>query len=170
MKKRVFIAISILLGISLYILATVPLPLPFEEKRLIVLSHAIPFLDPNPHAQIIRYANIANRLFRVSLQYAAVDSQKSIFFAYRAEHCMTLMVAQLRKVTETDTIPYSFLRSTFSSQSEMLEYLREKSLQKKNVEEIISFAQRNEKTAMVLYFNGLPPEKSVSQDWGNATR
>jgi hypothetical protein len=170
MKKCVFIAISILLGISLYILVAIPLPLPLEEKRLIVLSHAIPFLNPNPNAQIIRYVYIANKLFDVSLQYATIDPQKSIFFAYRAEHCMTLMVTQLRKITETDTISYSFLKGAFSLQSEMLESLREKSLQKKNIEQVISFAQRNKKTALVLYYNGLPSGKSVSQDWGNATR
>ncbi len=109
-------------------------------KTLALEQRLIPILYVHPKDRIVSYINNANNLFALSTPESAL----------RAEHGMTLVVSELRRLPDTSIIPYLLLFDTFTDQYSL-----------NNDETIKTFMQRNENTAKKIYYSRIPPQKPV---------
>lgn len=124
-----------------YLIAIVILDKPtILMKTLALEQRFIPDLYPHPKDRIVKYIDNANNLFALSTPESAL----------RAEHDMTLVVSELRRLPDTSIIPHALIFDTFKNQYSFT-----------TDGTIKTFMERNENTAKTIYYSKLPPEKPV---------
>jgi len=112
-----------------------------------------PFLLEHPKDRISFYINNADALMKQSLPIQHNEPKYAINSLSKAEHNMTLMVNELRKISNTSLTPYSMIFDAFTRQNIFLAESENQTL--------IDIALRNEKSAKTMYLNGLPAGQSV---------
>lgn len=131
------------------------------EKIYSIQQKMIPFYIMSPENRTRAYINNADAFFRLS--EGAHDPEKSLSLAYRAEHSMTLLVGEVRRMNDTGSLPSSLLFGSFTRQKQILIRLlsRVTGTAAKDVAQIILFADENEKNTKTIYYNAIHPGNTV---------
>lgn len=142
MKKRVLYIITACIIVFFFLITggqQISSPI-LRMKTLAFTQRLIPVFYVHPKDRIVAYIGNADDLFALSTPESAL----------RAEHSMTLVVSELRRLHDTSIIPYALIFDTFKNQ-----YLYTTD------ETIKAFMRRNENTAKTIYYSKLPPGKPV---------
>lgn len=136
-----------LLGLGLL---TLPRLLTLQQKL-------IPIFIMHPEDRIAAYINNADALF--SLSQSEPDPKRSVDDAFRAEHSMTLLVGEVRRLNTTGNVSSSLLFNTSQKQQDVLTHMVQKSTGsvRQDFITVLSFAKENEKTTKTIYYNAIHP-------------
>lgn len=128
-----------------------------REKSYLLEQRLIPILLMHPEDRISAYIANADALF--ALSQTQPDPETSVALAFRAEHSMTLLVGEVRRLNSTADISSSLLFGTYENQEELLSSMIERSTGeiREKLSTILSFSKENEKTTKTIYYNAIHP-------------
>jgi hypothetical protein len=163
MKKLIFYSITtcIALFIILFAVSGHIGPPALQMKTLSLSQRLIPIFYIHPKDRIVAYIDNANDLFALAEKLVIQNPTIALESTFRAEHDMTLMVSELRRLPDTSIISYSLLFDTFNNQYSYLSGIPNNNTDISQYAAIKTFAQQNEITAIYVYYSRLPPQVSV---------